>query len=329
MSTTSDRSKPVEPGSRWAIVLAAGEGRRLSGLTGNGDGSTVPKQFCSVAGGPTLLQETVLRAARMVSLQRVVTLVAAQHRSWWSDDLAAHATDNVVVQPANRGTAAGILLPLLRVVERDAGAEVVILPSDHFVESEVVLATAVRSAFSALRSESTVTLLGFTPTEADPQLGWIVPGRQRLTRVSSVDRFVEKPAPDLAERLMAAGALWNGFILVARATALLQLYRQTLPTLLETLARATSWDKHHAGAGAVDDAYQGLPTQDFSRDVLQSQARALRVLRVPPCGWSDLGTPERLARCAERLGGERQRGRVVRLPRLTQPALRPVLAAAV
>jgi len=34
---------------------------------------------------------------------------------------------------------------------------------------------------------------------------------------------------------------------------------------------------------------------DFSRDVLQSHPGRLQFLTVPPCGWSDVGTPARLA----------------------------------
>jgi hypothetical protein len=39
---------------------------------------------------------------------------------------------------------------------------------------------------------------------------------------------------------------------------------------------------------------------DLSRDVLQRSTAFLSVIRVPPCGWSDLGTPDRLHRFLER-----------------------------
>jgi hypothetical protein len=45
---------------------------------------------------------------------------------------------------------------------------------------------------------------------------------------------------------------------------------------------------------AAHRLYEGLPHMDLSRDVLQRASRFLSVVRVPPCGWSDLGTPERL-----------------------------------
>ena len=63
----------------WAIVLAAGDGTRLSTLTTDERGDAVPKQFCSMSGGLSLLQEALQRARRIVPRERVCTVVARQH----------------------------------------------------------------------------------------------------------------------------------------------------------------------------------------------------------------------------------------------------------
>src|ERR1700761_5328275 len=103
----------------WAVVLAAGEGSRLQGLTRNSNGIVVPKQFCSLQGGPSLLQETIQRGLAVAPAQRVCAVVAAQHEQFWDRMLSAMPEKNVVVQPHNRGTAHGILLPLLRIAAQD------------------------------------------------------------------------------------------------------------------------------------------------------------------------------------------------------------------
>jgi hypothetical protein len=51
----------------------------------------------------------------------------------------------------------------------------------------------------------------------------------------------------------------------------------------------------------LDSIYQNLRTVDFSKDVLQGRESMLRVLNVPHCGWTDLGTPERVGRILEGL----------------------------
>jgi hypothetical protein len=39
---------------------------------------------------------------------------------------------------------------------------------------------------------------------------------------------------------------------------------------------------------------------DFSRDILEGNEPNLRVIKVPPCGWSDLGTPVRVGETLRR-----------------------------
>src|SRR5262245_39381555 len=127
-----------EIGRGWALVLAAGDGTRLRELTTR-NGIATPKQYCSLRGGRSLLGDVLARAGRCVPRRRIVVVVAEQHRRFWERELADFPPENIVVQPSNRGTAAGILLPLLTVLERDPGARLAVLPSDHFVVRESVM----------------------------------------------------------------------------------------------------------------------------------------------------------------------------------------------
>jgi mannose-1-phosphate guanylyltransferase len=290
-------------GNTWAIVLAAGEGRRLHSLTTTESGIAIPKQFCSLRGGQSLLREALQRAEAVASPAHSCIVVAHQHRHWWDAELAAEPKSNVIVQPCNRGTANGILLPLLHIMARDPDARIVLLPSDHHVCDEPVLAAALQEAVRKLGARRDhVLLLGISPEEADPDLGYIVPGIIDGPMAWTVARFVEKPNAPLAQILIAAGALWNAFIVVAHAQALLQVFAQHFPRIV---AQMRSVIEHNQCSGdapdAVIDLYRGLPNIDFSHQVLQNTASVLRVFRVNPCGWSDLGTPQRVAKALRRL----------------------------
>jgi mannose-1-phosphate guanylyltransferase len=288
----------TDSGATWALVLAGGEGRRLQGLTTTPAGTVIPKQYCSLRGGASLLEETIDRARNLTGAERICAVVAADAAGWWRGQLEPLPRANIVVQPRNRGTANGVLLPLLRILERDPHATLVLLPSDHYVEDERALAQALREAVARVAAApAEIVLLGIEPDAPDPELGYILPGGAAAGGGFDVLRFVEKPAAPLARELMAAGALWNAFIIVARGRALLELFESRFPSAVACLREALRADR---AAAALEEAYARLEERDFSRHILQGQEARLRVLRVPRCGWSDLGTPGRVAEVLRR-----------------------------
>jgi mannose-1-phosphate guanylyltransferase len=281
----------------WVIVLAGGEGNRIRPFTEDATGKSIPKQYCSLDGSRSMMRWALDRSLQLVPAERVVSVVAEQHQRWWEKELSGFPPENIVAQPQNRGTAVGVLLGILHVfLHRDPMARYLVLPSDHYVEDEETLRKAfVQAALEARKAHSRVMLLGMKPEEADSEYGWIVPSRNGNGGVLDVLRFREKPDVATARQLMRRGALVNALMLIASAGALLRLYRDAEPTLLEeflALPRVReAWATYRLRA-----LYSTLPTRDMSRDILERATDRLSVFPVPACGWSDLGTPDRLAR---------------------------------
>ena len=278
-------------GKTWAIVLAGGAGTRLRSLTANRAGIPVPKQYCSLDSGPSLLRGALQRAFSVVPRRRTCVVVAEQHAEWWSPLARELPVISIAVQPENRGTATGILLALLRILERDPNARVVVLPSDHHVLDEGVVTRSLANAIGALlyrRAE--IVLLGARPDNPDTELGYIAPAGPPTNGLLSVAEFVEKPARTHAARLIAAGALWNTFMLVANGRELLELLRAREPSVVADLHRALEF----GATPTLREIYCRLPVLDFSRDIAQRAPAAFSAIRVPPCGWTDLGTVDRV-----------------------------------
>jgi mannose-1-phosphate guanylyltransferase len=262
----------------------------------------VPKQFCSLRGGHTLLHEALERAAAVVPPPRICTVVAAQHRRWWQAPLRHLPAENVIVQPENRGTAHGILLPLLHIAVRDPEAVVVLLPADHHLRDEAPLADSLRRATTHAAAERhAVFMLGVVPEAPDTELGYIVPAGSPNGVPAEVLQFIEKPAREPARALVERGALWNVFIIAATARALLALYETRQARTVAAMRAVVGCDGAEERRAAAADLYRVLPTVDFSRDLITGQETALRVVAVPQCGWTDLGTPRRVAETLRRL----------------------------
>ncbi len=283
----------------WPVVLAGGEGTRLRELTTTQSGETIPKQFCSINSRECLIELALQRAGRVAATDHVCTIVAAQHRRWWKTLLKDMAATNVFVQPRNRGTAIGAALALLQLERLDPNAVAILLPADHYVSQEAILADSLEAAGCRVQEDrETICLLGTSPEFPDTELGYIVPASAEPT--ARVREFAEKPSTARAEDLIARGALWNMFIVVGAVQRLLRLLDSTYNFV--TPIRSVVRD----GEGSLRRLYEELPSVDFSRDVLAHHPGALHVVSVPACGWTDLGTPKRVASVVRELAPAQQ-----------------------
>jgi mannose-1-phosphate guanylyltransferase len=291
----------------WAVVLAGGDGKRLRDITTTATGEVVPKQYCSLQRETCLLEDAIKRAHAVATPQHICSVVAEQHRHWWMNTLSHLPSQNIFVQPNNRGTAYGILFALLQIERRDPNAVVLLLPADHYVTDETTLARKLKQATNhAADSEGLVYLLGAEPDHPDEELGYIVPSEPPREGAAGVVRFAEKPSAESARALIAEGALWNTFILAGSVRSFLNLFEGHFVTTVKGMRQAIELAHSElVGAVALEILYADLPSHDFSRDVLERHEQMLQVLRVPSCGWTDLGTPKRVAETVRSLARAR------------------------
>lgn len=277
----------------WVLILAAGEGTRVAAFTRDETGTNVPKQYSGAFGPVTLLDLALRRARRLVPSSRIAVVVAEQHRRWWKPGLKHLPVENVIVQPENRGTAAGLLLPARRLFALDRHARLLVLPSDHFVRDEDRLSESLVGAVEAIHlDDSRLVLVGMPCDELDSEYGWIVSGPPD-DALGAVLAFREKPDAATAQRLRRRGALINTLMFSATAATLLELFARTTSGLSGAFEGALGLATDPLPT-SVRSLYTTLPSCDFSRAVLERATERLSVLKAKPCGWTDLGTPARL-----------------------------------
>ena len=280
------------PRHLWAVLLAGGDGVRLRDLTVRIAGDDRPKQFCPIVGEGSLLRQTRARLDPLFSSDRQVFVVSSAHEKYYSEELADAKDSAVIAQPANRGTAVGIIVALVQVMLADPDAIVGFFPCDHHYSDDESFRSVVRLAAScAEQFPQSLVIVGAEAEYAETEYGWIEPGlavsRTQTTPLCRVKRFWEKPALPAAQALLQSGCLWNTFVTIGSAATFLELLCTEVPDVVLSITSALA-DKD------LTAAYARLPSVDFSRDILAHQASKLLVLRDSGSGWADLGSPKRV-----------------------------------
>ncbi len=151
---------------RAAIVLAGGDGARLRSLTRFIVGHEIPKQFCSIAGNRTLLEDTLNRIVIAVPIERTAIVV---NRPYYYRGLLAGAAPRLAEQPSNRGAATAILFGLRHLADLGRDATVAIFPSYHFIGNDDVFMSQVTRAFETIEEFPQLCIaLGVNPPPSRP-----------------------------------------------------------------------------------------------------------------------------------------------------------------
>ena len=295
----------------WTLVLAAGAGRRVTMVTRG-----VPKQFWRHEGEPSLLECTLERFDGVAHPSRTVVVVAAEQRAH-AEATRALEGRRVVYQSRDRGTAAGVALGLLPILDEDPDAIVILTPSDHGVSNLAVFQEGLRAAVRHVNQHDGIVLCGVEAKEPSEDYGWIVPCPQSgASAFRPVMAFYEKPDRIVASALYSAGAVWNTMITVARARTLFAVFRQNAPELASVFVRALRLPAAERSQWLAN-AYESVTPVDFSQDVIATTEGLTAYVWPRSVGWTDLGTPGRLQQwmTSERPGLRRQAAFAVGQPR--------------
>lgn len=292
---------------RWSIILAGGDGERVRPLVERWLGAHRPKQYCTFVGTRSMFQHTHDRAVTLTDPIRTVTVAARSHHDQVWEQLDGRETGQVLLQPQNRNTAAGFLLPLTYIRAEDPDATVTVFPSDHFVYPESrFLEVVERAIWTAEWMPDRVVLLGVQPDHLELEYGWIHPGSTFAYangyRVRHVVQFLEKPDVMRARKAMQQGALWNTLVLAAKAETLWRLAWQCLPELMPYFERIGQAIGTAEEGRTIEAAYQRMPALNVSSHLLEQIPQAVSTIELNGLLWSDWGNPERIASTLERIG---------------------------
>ena len=280
----------------WTLALAGGEGVRLQDYVQRRFGRRMPKQYCCLLGNRSMLQHTLDRMNRLTPASRTLTVIGTQHGEIAAPQLLGRS-DHVFRQPSSRDTGLALYVAIAMIRRWTPNAIVTITPTDHYVAPASRYVDQIRVARgAAARMRDKIIILGATPSEPDPELGYLAlgDGLTEIPNVKNVTGFVEKPSVPVATRLNAQGALWNTMVTCGTVDALWELGREADPRLLDILDSFVPLVGTPDEDDAIEYIYRAYLPVSFSRDVLERAPHRLAAMELQGVEWSDWGRPERI-----------------------------------
>jgi len=277
----------------WCIVQADGD--RLQ-LTSRGP---VPLQYCSMRESVVPIQRSLHRALRVTKPRQIVLTVAEAHRRWWLDPLWCIPPHRRVVDESS-GRRTVTLAAALALVEREAGDPVLVVqPADTCYASESAFVAGVTRAVRTLERLPahvvTLTVDGYT---SEPEQDYLLLGGEDGLPGRSAVRFIKRPQPMIAERLLQLGARLSTGVYIARLSTLSLILEELWPDLM---AEARSLAATAAGELLTPARMIGSQfCRPWRHTWVQRPLPRLRAVAVDDFGWSPVDSATASASASRR-----------------------------
>ena len=267
----------------WLVLLAGGRGERFWPLSRRAH----PKQFLPLLSSRSLLQETRERVVDLFSPERVLVVTGEAYVERVREQLPDLRADQILAEPAGRGTAASVAWAAQSIAASDPDAVLAVLPSDHAVAQPSRFQERLGRALEHAAAHGEMTLFGIVPDRPDTGFGYIEIASAPGDGASRVVRFVEKPDTGEAVRMVESGRfLWNSGMFMLPLPALEEAFLRFMPRCWEASGELLA-------SGSVGPF---LELDSVSLDVGIMERMAELAVFALDVGWDDVGSFEAVAR---------------------------------
>ncbi len=275
--------------NRYCVIMAGGIGSRLWPLSRK----DTPKQFHDLLGcGRTLLQQTFDRYSRVVPKENIIVSTHIDYSALVREQLPQLPIDQVLHEPAFRGTAPSIAYVACHIRQLNPNANIVVAQADQLVLNEELFVETVERGLDFVSKNNKLVAVGIKPTVPETRYGYIqadapVGGFDGMYNVRT---FTEKPEYEFAKIFMESGEFyWNSGIYIWNVNTIIDTMTTYLPEMmgeLEKVFREIPVRAERRKRGY--EIYTSFPNASMDMSVME---RADNVcLLVGEFGWADIGT---------------------------------------
>lgn len=284
-------SQPPHANAPFALVLSGGSGTRFWPVSRNAH----PKQLLNLFDDDTLLEKTLARIEGLVPKGNVLVLTNVEQEVAVRELLPHLPHENIIAEPAKRDTAPAIALATGWVKRRNPSSVMMVLPADQLVQDVAGFQSVIQDALAAAAHTPALVTIGIKPTWPCPSYGYIqrkglasLPGLTTQTPIHEVERFREKPRPEVAEQFLEEGGFsWNAGMFIWAVNTVTEELRVHAPPLAAFIDDVAGTEPASL-PDLLEEKFSTLPKISIDFALME---KAKRVLNLEAAfDWDDVGS---------------------------------------
>jgi len=277
--------------NNYCLIMAGGAGTRFWPKSR----VAKPKQYLSLFGDQSLIQESVQRFANFIPEESIYVVSAKSQQAVLESQTVSLPKENLIFEPVGKNTLPAIGLAALFIAKKDPNGVMIVSPSDHLIQNDQLFQQCIESAALIAEKKDGIVTIGITPKYPATGYGYVQTAKEiqigQSIKSFSVSRFVEKPNVEVATGyLKQGGFFWNSGIFVFKVSVFLKAVQEFSPELYADLMRIKEHIGNETYEQAVDRIYREVTSISIDYGILEKASNVFLV--QGDFVWNDLGSWE-------------------------------------
>ncbi len=275
------------------VILAGGGGTRLWPLSRE----HYPKQFLSLTGEDSLLQQTLSRMDSMNDVDPVIIVSNEEHRFLVAEQarLNDQALNTIMLEPKGRNSAPALTVAAMAAQKDGNDPIILMMPSDHVIQNQKAFHATMLSG-AELADQGYLITFGIVPDKPETGYGYIKQGAAvDGSNAHEIGAFVEKPDLETAKTYLTSGEYsWNSGVFMMKASVWLDAIKAFRKDIFDACTKA-----YESGSEDGDfyrlgkDAFENCPPDSVDYAVMEkvtgNDSFKSAVISLD-ADWSDVGS---------------------------------------